>query len=151
VDERGKTAKEKYDTRASELGFGVRDFALGNGIRNLPQKAAEQFCARQTFYKADKWCMEPKTGSKGRTDTAGRAAKGFKERMGFSPDHADSAQIFVEHCRQRGAEPAFAMTAPRTRREWEKVVQQGASDYDESNYTESEDYSAYSGGYTGVY
>lgn len=141
VNERGTKAKDEYDTRASELCFGVRDFALGNGIRGLSDKEAEQFCARQTFYKNGKWCAEPKTGSKGRKDVGGNAVKGFKERMGYSPDHADSFQILVEHCRMRGAEPAFATGSPQRAEEWDHRRQTQQTDhFNENNYATETDW-----------
>lgn len=143
ADERGKTAKEKYDTRASELCFGLRDFALGNGIRGLDDKAADQACKRVTFEKQGKWCAEPKCGSKGRKDASSRAVKGFKERLGYSPDHFDSAIILVEHCRLKGAEPAFGQTSPKLSEDWQKETVAVASQYDDENYTEAEDFSCY--------
>lgn len=106
-----KTAKECYDTRASELCLGLREFALANGIRGMSNEAVFQACARRTFYRNGKWAAEGKTTSKGRTDEKGRPVKGFKSRMGFSPDHLDTDQILVEHCKMQGAEPHVA-TAP---------------------------------------
>ncbi len=86
VGDNGRTAKQHYDTRASELALGIRAFAMNHGIRGLNSEAADECCKRQTFYRNGKWCVEPKVGSKGRTDTSGRARKGFKERLGYSPD-----------------------------------------------------------------
>lgn len=103
IDETGKTAKEAYDTRASELCFGLRTFAMSNGIRSLPEEAAKQACARRTFYRNGKWCAEPKTGSKGRTDERGRPVKGFKQRLGFSPDEFDACAVGVALCMEKGA------------------------------------------------
>lgn len=140
ADERGKLAKEKYDTRASELCFGLRDFALGNGIRGLDDKAAEQACARITFEKNGKWAAEPKSGSKGRSDATGRAAKGFKERLGYSPDHFDSAIILVELCRLKGAEPAFAMGSPQIDENWQKEVSTAGELYSEDQYRQEPDW-----------
>lgn len=100
-----KTAKDAYDNRSSELQFTVREFATANGIRGLSHEAAFQFVNRRTFYRNGKWCIEPKVGSKGRTDEKGRGLKGFRERMGVSPDHADAVAGLIEHCRMQGAEP----------------------------------------------
>lgn len=147
ADERGKIAKDKYDTRASELCFGLRDFALGNGIRGLPDKAASQACQRITFDKNGKWAAEPKSGSKGRTDASGRAAKGFKERLGFSPDEQDACQALIEHCRLKGAEPSFAMGSPKIDKAWEKEVTSSSEIYSEENYAEEPDWRAESNGY----
>jgi hypothetical protein len=105
LDDTGKTAKEAYDNRSSELQFNVREFAVANGIRGLSNEAAFEFASRRTFYRNGKWCIEPKVGGKGRTDEKGRSLKGFKERLGFSPDHGDAFAGLVAHCMERGALP----------------------------------------------
>jgi hypothetical protein len=106
IDDTGKTAKEAYDTRASELCFNVREFALGDGIRGMSDLMTFQACNRRTFYRNGKWCVEPKVGSKGRTDESGRSVRGYKQRMGHSPDDFDSGAVGVEFCRLQGAVPA---------------------------------------------
>jgi hypothetical protein len=106
LDETGKTAKEAYDTRASELLFNVREFALADGLRGMSEEAVYQACNRRTFYRNGKWCSEPKSGSKGRTDERGRPVRGYKQRMGHSPDDLDSLAVGVEFCYQQGAVPA---------------------------------------------
>lgn len=141
VDDKGKTAKEAYDTRASELCFGVRDFALSNGIRGLPQEAASQFCKRQTFYRNGKWCAEPKVGSKGRVDEKGRSVKGFKQRLGFSPDHADSVGIGLEHCRMMGAEPTMGAASPKKYDDWNRKAIESDRTNSAEVYTEETDWS----------
>lgn len=106
-----KTAKECYDTRASELCFGLREFAMANGLRGMSHEAAFQAVSRRTFYRNGKWATEPKTGSKGQKDQNDRPVKGYKQRMGHSPDHLDTDQILVEHCRMQGAEPGVSGAA----------------------------------------
>lgn len=142
ADERGKTAKEKYDTRASELCFGLRDFALGNGLRGLPDKAATQACQRLTFERNGKWAAEPKSGSKGQKDAVGRAKKGYKERLGHSPDEQDACQALIEHCRLKGAEPAFAMGSPKIDQEWQKEVSTAGELYSDDQYREDPNWKA---------
>lgn len=135
VDETGKTAKEAYDNRSSELCFSVREFALGNGIRGLSEEAAKQGVQRRTFYRNGKWCVEPKVGSKQQKDEKGRPMKGFKQRLGFSPDHWDSCAVGVEHCRQQGATPALSGPGVvSTDESWQKLVTESSQMYDESNY-----------------
>jgi hypothetical protein len=107
IDDTGKTAKEAYDNRSSELCFSVREFALADGLRGLSNEATFQACNRRTFYRNGKWCVEPKTGSKGRTDEKGRPVRGYKQRMGHSPDDFDSLAVGVMHCREQGAIPAL--------------------------------------------
>ncbi len=107
IDDMGKTAKEAYDTRASELCFSVREFALADGIRGMSDAMTFQACNRRTFYRNGKWCAEAKTSSKGRTDERGRPVRGYKSRMGHSPDDFDSGAVGVEFCRLQGAIPAI--------------------------------------------
>lgn len=130
-----KTAKECYDNRSSELQFNVREFATANGIRGLSQSAAFQYSNRRTFYRNGKWAVEPKVGSKGRTDERGRAVKGYRERQGHSPDDADAFAGLVAHCMMQGAEPNVAV-APEIMEELNPYAQagQGSSDYDSENY-----------------
>jgi hypothetical protein len=136
----GKTAKQEYDTRASELCFLLREFALGNGIRGLGAEATDQACKRQTFHRSGKWCAEPKTGSKGRVDAAGKSVKGFKQRLGYSPDHFDAAIGLVELCRIAGAEPGS--TRPKSKTEQALEANSIDSTYDERHYTIEEDWAA---------
>lgn len=142
-----KTAKEMYDTKASELGFLLREFALGNGVRGLPDKAEEQLCKRLTFNQKGKSCVEPKVGSKGRTDERGRAIRGFKERLGYSPDHADACQIFAEHCRLKGAEPGTGQASPANKASKKTKVSEMDQMYSESNYTNADNWEQYASGY----
>lgn len=143
MDDQGKLAKDKYDTRSSELALGLRDFAMNNGIRGLPIEAADQACKRLTFYRNGKWCVEPKRGSKGRSDSSGRALKGFKERLGYSPDHFDSCIIGVEHCRMKGANHLDSEKPRKLDEQWERQAQEFDSQFNERNYLEPEDYSQY--------
>jgi hypothetical protein len=140
VDEKGRTAKEFYNTRASEICMGIRDFALGNGLRNVPEEVILQACARYTFTLNGKLCAEPKTATKGLQKARGEGAKGFKERMGYSPDHLDSWNIGLEHARQKGAEANFGMASPKKHEEWTREVVAVANEYSEENYTQGDDW-----------
>jgi hypothetical protein len=100
-----KTAKDLYDTRSTELQLNVQEWARANGIRGLSDTAAFQYTTRRTFYRNGKWAVEPKVGSKGRKDEKGREVKGYKERMGGSPDEGDAFAGLVAHCMAKGAEP----------------------------------------------
>jgi hypothetical protein len=135
VDEYGKTAREAYDNRSSELCFGLRNMAMANGLGGISEEVAKQACARRTFYRNGKWCVEPKTGSKGRTDERGRPIKGFKQRMGYSPDHFDAGVALIEHCRLKGAVPSA--TGPGVQQQndnWHRLVKQSNAMYSERNY-----------------
>jgi len=139
IDESGKTGREAYDNRSSELCLSVREMAMANGIRGMSEEVAKQGCARRTFYRNGKWCVEPKVGSKGRTDEKGRPVKGFKERMQYSPDHWDAAAIGVELCRQRGVVPASAGPGVVERdHNWEKLVRDMNALYSGDNYAKEE-------------
>jgi hypothetical protein len=130
IDDTGKTAKEAYDTRASELCFSVREFALADGIRGMNDEMTFQACNRRTFYRNGKWCAEPKSGSKGRTDERGRPVRGYKQRMGHSPDDFDSGAVGVEFCRQQGAVPAVIGEAVKP----EQPNPRYEDEYDSQNY-----------------
>jgi hypothetical protein len=114
IDETGKTAREAYDTRASELLFAFREFAIADGIRGLSNEASFQACARRTFFANKKWCAEPKVGGKGRKDEKGREVKGYRQRMGHSPDHLDACCVGVEYCRRIGGAVPTVTYAPST-------------------------------------
>ena len=126
VTDRGKTARESYNTRASELCFAIRDFALGNGLRSVPGEVIEQAAARLTFYLNGKWCVEPKNATKGLQQAKGQNAKGFKQRLGRSCDHLDAWNIGLEHARQKGAEPSFGQASPKRHENWNTAVRQTA-------------------------
>jgi hypothetical protein len=137
IDETGKTAREAYDTRSSELCFSVREMAQSHGIKGLSEEACKQLSARRTFYRNGKWCVEPKTGSKGRTDEKGRPIRGFKQRLGYSPDHADACAVGVEHCRQKGVVPTVSGPGVVEQyRQWEKLVKQMSDLYSEEAYAD---------------
>src|SRR5436190_8928275 len=113
VDEMGKTAREAYDTQASYLLFSFREFAMADGIRGLSHEASFQAVSRRTFLRGGKWCAEPKVGSKGRRDERGREVRGYKQRMGHSPDHLDTCCVGVEFCRTiGGATPTVNLPPP---------------------------------------
>lgn len=147
VGSMGKTAKEEYDTRASELCFLLREFALGNGIRNLPTKAAEQATKRLTFHRGGKWCAEAKTHSKGRVDAAGRPMKGFKTRLGYSPDEFDAAMGLCELARLKGAEPGTGQAAPKAKADQRQKLQEIDAMFSEANYTQEEQWQEYAQGF----
>lgn len=129
-----KTAREEYDRRASELNFNVRDFALADGLRGLPILAETQFCARKTMLKNRKYAVEPKT-------TRAGGEKGYKQRMGHSPDHADSLAIGVALCIQLGASPGEGgESVAQSEQAWEAAGRSADGDFNESNYLESYDY-----------
>jgi hypothetical protein len=131
-----KTAKEEYDTRSSELNMTVRRFAMANGLRGISNEAKEQFCARKTSYRNKKTRVEPKSRkSKGQD-------KGFKDRLGYSPDHADAVAIACELAMQRGAVPVTIGPAA----DFDPLKSVSAAlpnDYSEENYTQEVVFSGY--------
>jgi hypothetical protein len=136
IDETGKTAKEAYDTRASELLFSFREFALSDGIRGLSNEAAFQGCSRRTFFRNGKWCAEPKTGSKGKTDERGRPVRGYRQRMGHSPDHLDACCIGVEFCRRIGGAVATVFSQAVNDQPWT----QQDDEFDSASYLHEPSY-----------
>jgi hypothetical protein len=127
-----KTAKEEYDRRSSELNFNVREFALSDGLRGLPETAEKQFCARRTYYKNKKYCVEPKTVR------TGTGEKGYKQRMGHSPDHSDSVAIGVALCKEVfGAQPAMddqVREASVDADDWHAQTKKQSDDFSSDNY-----------------
>jgi hypothetical protein len=69
--------------------------------------------------------------------------KGFKARIGKSPDEFDSCIILVEHCRMQGAEPGSGSQAPRALAAASVESREVDAMYDESSYTQPEDWAAY--------
>jgi len=134
IDDTGKTAKEAYDTRASELCFSVREFALADGLRGMSDEMTFQACNRRTFYRNGKWCSESKSGSKGRTDERGRPVRGYRQRMGHSPDDFDSGAVGVEFCYQQGAIPS--VTGEAVKRE-QSEPRREYDEYNSENYLKS--------------
>ena len=118
----------------------IKDYALGNALRNVPQEVIEQACARYTFTNNGKFCAEPKKTTKGLQQAKGQGAKGFKERMGYSPDHLDSWNIGLEHARQMGADSGFGMAAPKKYDDWNKEVVKATEEIRDENYTEVHDW-----------
>lgn len=129
-----KTAKEEYDTRSSELNMTVRRFAMANGLRGISNEAKEQFCARKTFYRNKKTRVEPKSRrSKGQD-------KGFKDRLGYSPDHADAVAIACEIAMQRGAVPV-AIGPAADFDPMQKIAADGGNFYAAEEYASDYDFS----------
>lgn len=134
VDEKGetKTAREMYDRRSSELNLLVREFAMANGLRGLPEQAAGQFCRRRTSYKLSKWTVEPKTTPKG------SSVKGYKQRCGHSPDCSDSVAIGLEVCRRKGAVAFSAIGSPKQTQDWNDMAAKMDRVFDEEQYGKEE-------------
>lgn len=130
-----KLASEEFDNRMSELNLMVREFAESNGLRGLSTEAATQFCARKTEYSNKKYRVEPKGAHKSLSD--GKVQKGFKQRLGYSPDAADAVAIAVELCLQAGAFPsAEGKVAP----DFTKQEQETAQEFSEENYLQAANY-----------
>ena len=129
-----KTAAEAYDRKATELNLQIREFALGNGLRGLSDDIIKQACSRRTELKNAKTRVEPK----GSRIIGGQKVKGFKDRMGFSPDEMDSLAVGVELCRQFGA-VASVKDAPKTVSR-EREEQPEPDEFDERNYLQEDSY-----------
>lgn len=114
VEEAGKTAREVFDRRSSELNIMLRNFANANGIRGLPKKAEEEACMRLTTHKG-----------KHRVETKAD----MKKRLRKSPDNLDACCIAIDIARQNGAVPGAsgpavlvnAITAERAKRDSDEM------------------------------
>lgn len=62
----GKTAKEQYDYRASELNMAVREFAMSDSLRGLDAESSAEFCLRKVTYENKKQKVEKKSDLKKR-------------------------------------------------------------------------------------
>lgn len=93
---RHKRCDEHYDRRVSEYWFQVRYAVESGQVRELPEEAREELCARKwDRIRADNLIsVEPKTGSK--------TKPGMKERTGKSPDMGDWAAGVMEMARRHG-------------------------------------------------
>jgi hypothetical protein len=84
-----KPACEEYDRVVSELLFAVREFAICDSLRNMPQEAIKELCAR-------KWEMRNKYI---RVETKHELRKHFNK----SPDYGDAVAFCIELARRLGA------------------------------------------------
>jgi len=91
-----KRCNEEYDRRVSELNYQVRIAVEAGQVRNLPDEAMEELCARKWDRVRDNRMIsiEPKSGTK--------LKPGYKERMGKSPDMGDWAAGILEMAFRRG-------------------------------------------------
>ncbi len=128
----GVTAKDEYDRRASELNFNVREFALGNGLRGLPEQAEADLCERKTFFRNKKYRVE----AKGTFMLDGKQEKGFKSRTGRSPDNGDSLCILTAFFMEKGAFPAVLDAPPiqKKRDPFEDEPEEERSEFSEDHY-----------------
>jgi hypothetical protein len=117
-NEEALPANQVYDRRVSELNLMLREFAQSNGLRGLSNEAANQACARKTFYKNKKYSVETK--------------KDLKKRIRRSCDNLDAAAIAIELARQRGCVPAISFNKPQRGDDWQNLVRKADSLYSSS-------------------
>lgn len=131
VDDSGKTGREVFDRRVSELNIMLRNFANANGIRGLPKQAEKEACIRLTTLKL-KHCVETK--------------KDMKKRLGKSPDALDACLIGIDLCRQMGAVPGAS--GPAVRRSEEDAAKRLREDDQqfEEQVVEDNDWSSFAMG-----
>lgn len=94
---------EYYDRRISEYWFSVKYAVEASQIRDLPELAMDDLCARKwDIMKDGKHLVEVKDGTK--------TKPGMKQRTGKSPDHGDCAAGLVEMARRKGFQIAKLST-----------------------------------------
>lgn len=120
----GKTAKEQYDYRSSELNMSVREFAMSNSIRGLPTEAAAQFCIRKTEQQNKKQCVESK--------------KELKKRINRSPDESDACCIAVDFAKSKGAVASLSAAPSKPKANQENALKQSDVYYGEDSYLHAE-------------
>jgi hypothetical protein len=90
-----KLCKEFYDRKVSEFWFCVRYAVEAGQIRDLPEDAMDELCARKwDILKNGLHSVEVKDGT--------RTKPGMKQRTGKSPDHGDCAAGVIEMARRKG-------------------------------------------------
>jgi hypothetical protein len=90
-----KRCDEHFDRKVSEFHFVLRYAVESKQIRDLPEEAMDELCARKWDRVKEKYWVEPKTSDN-------PLKPGFKERFGKSPDMADWACGIVEMARRLG-------------------------------------------------
>lgn len=118
-----KTGRTAYDRKVTELWYVGLEFMKAKQIRGVTQELARELKAR----KYD--TVKGGDGLKMRVETK----MVMKDRLGFSPDIADSFAILLHVCRERlGALAGTATTGVMgLTKEWQKQVQASQSIYEE--------------------
>lgn len=107
-----KACKEEYDRVVTELYFAVREFAIHDCLRNMPEEALREFYVRRWDIQAKKVRLETK--------------KELRKHFRRSPDYGDAVAFAVELARRLGAiagNPVLSKVPA-----WGKDIQK---DYDE--------------------
>lgn len=125
ADSTGKTCKDAYGNRVSELWYMGVEFIRSQQIRGLDPETAKQLKSRKY-----------ELGDRGKVYVESK--KEMKKRIGYSPDRADSAMGLLEVCRERlGFSPkGFDGVHMKRDDEWDEVVED-MTDAAESTYTVS--------------
>lgn len=87
-EEDPRPSNQVYDRKITELWYSVQAFVKGGQLGGLTEDDCVQFCARQYDYVAKKYILEKK--------------EDLKERLGRSPDNADSLSVLVNVARLLG-------------------------------------------------
>lgn len=126
----GRLCSEMYDRKATELLLQVREFAVSNGLRGLNDQTIKELCARRTEYRGKKLSVEPK----GSRLVGGVRVKGFKDRLGYSPDESDALAVGVALCRTHGAVAAIELADVKADDTVEGLPVDDDGFYSEENY-----------------
>lgn len=130
----GMTCRETYDRKCTELHMQVREFALSNGLRGLTNQSVKEHCSRRTELRNKKQTVE----SKGTRMVDGKKVKGFKERLGHSPDESDTDAILVAVCRQHGAVASLGeSTGSVANTGLNELAQEISDDWADENYMQA--------------
>lgn len=104
--EDGRSSKEAYANRVTELWFSVREWVIRGQVKGLDKDTIIEFCQRMFNDEKRKIQVEKKSE--------------MKARSGQSPDLADAAALVIEMARQLGAGRLNRKT--ESDKEWEGVV-----------------------------
>jgi hypothetical protein len=123
---------EIYANRGTELYYICRELLTSGQLKGISQAAVKEFCSRLYEFAARRYKVESKGD--------------MKSRLGYSPDHGDSAVVLVDVARRNGLKVAGIPGSPRSNRSgaaWEDAQRDVAS-LAANDYGVSCEYAAYS-------
>lgn len=83
---------EVYQNRVTELWYSCRELLTSDQIKGFTDQAVKEFCSRTYELTNRRYHVEPKSK--------------MKQRLGYSPDHADAAVVLVDVARRNGLKAA---------------------------------------------
>lgn len=126
-----KTAAQQYDRRVTELWYVGTEFMKYGQLKGLTDELIREMKARK--YDTVKGAEGLKMRAERKDD--------MRERLGFSPDEADSYFIAIDLCRQRHgflAAGGYGSVSVESSKDWERQVQIANDVYASVDYSPDE-------------